>query len=112
MKEEDYQTIYKNSYIGGKVFNASDFTNFKWECVLGVEGTPTNWNVDASTGRRMSLNEGIIPGKVNDEWHGSDNRVFMYVDRGSAYQIRPNAELPDFGYYSTKSDFGVLRQAG
>lgn len=117
MTAEDAMNVYEKSYFSKAVFDVSAFGHAKWECVLGVEDDPLKWKTDASTGRRMSLNEGVLPGmgKFSAKWHSADRRVNMFVDRGvdgTEYNIRQNAELPDQGYYSASSTFGYLKQAG
>ncbi|WP_407386035.1 hypothetical protein [Ruminococcus sp.] len=112
---EQLANVFERSYYAKKAFDASDYQKPVWECVLGVSGSPTNWKVSGEGASRLSLNSGVRPGLDGNGWNGSDNRVYMYVDRsdkGTAYMPRKNAKLPEFGYYSPESIFGMLKQAG
>ena len=116
---EDLAAVYENTYYayGKKDFSSAYYQNPIWECVLGVSGSPMNYSPSGEGAKRFSLNEGVLPGIGNSGWHTGDHRVYMYVDRQissgkGAFKIRENAKLPEFGYYSAKSIFGVLRQVG
>ena len=113
----DLASVFERSYYGKKSFDASAYQNPVWECVMGVEGTPENWTLSGDGAQRISLNGGVRPGLNGSSWGGSDNRVYMYVDRADSssktvYKIRDNCKLPEFGYYSAESTFGLLKQAG
>ena len=115
---DDFANAYNKAYYIKEAYDASDFENPHWESVLGVKGTPMNWKPSGEDAQRVSLNEGIIPGRDGNGWHSSDRRVYMYVDRADysqaygskTYHIRSNAKLPEFGYYSQKTNFGILKQ--
>ena len=114
---EDLAAVYENTYYayGKKDFSSAYYQNPIWECVLGVSGSPLNYNPSGEGATRFSLNEGVLPGIGNSGWHTADRRVYMYVDRQIAngngtFQIRENARLPEFGYYSAKTTFGELKQ--
>ena len=115
---DDFAHAYNKAYYIRAAYDASDFANPHWESVLGVKGTPLNWTPSGESARRVSLNEGIIPGRDGNGWHLSDRRVYMYVDRADysqaygskTYHIRDNARLPEFGYYSQRTIFGTLKQ--
>ena len=115
---DDFAHAYNKAYYIRAAYDASDFANPHWESVLGVKGTPLNWTPSGESARRVSLNEGIIPGRDGNGWHLSDRRVYMYVDRADysqaygskTYHIRDNARLPEFGYYSQRTIFGILKQ--
>ena len=114
----DLAAVFEHSYYGAKTFDASAYESPIWECVLGVEGSPENWKLTGEGASRFSLNSGVLPGVDGKTWAASDNRVYMYTDRADSsddavtYQIRPNGELPEFGYYSPTETFGVIKQAG
>ncbi|MBQ1658977.1 MAG: hypothetical protein II059_03950 [Clostridia bacterium] len=108
---QDLSNAFERSYY----VSTSSYTNPVWECVLGVSGSPENWTPTGKGATRFSLNQGILPGLDGNSWNGSDNRVFMYVDRaesGTSYKVRESAKLPEFGYYSAESTFGIIRQVG
>ncbi len=117
---QDLADIYQNSYFKNVKVDSSAFENPRWENVIGVEKDPSLWKIDGSAGRRMSLNEGVLPGRGDNGWHAADNRVYMYVDRDPLkaigakekedYTIRPNAALTDQGYYSATTQYGILKQ--
>ena len=115
---DDFAHAYNKAYYIRAAYDASDFANPHWESVLGVKGTPLNWTPSGESARRVSLNEGIIPGRDGNGWHSGDRRVYMYVDRADyaqaygskTYHIRDNARLPEFGYYSQRTIFGTLKQ--
>ena len=112
---EQLANVFERSYYGNKEFDASDYQKPVWECVLGVSGSPANWKVSGEGASRLSLNCGVRPGLDGNIWNGSDNRVYMYVDRAdknTAYKVRENAKLPEFGYYRPESIFGFIKQAG
>lgn len=112
---EDLADVFERSYYSAKKFDASAYSDPVWECVLGVSGSPMNWKLTGEGASRYSLNKGAIPGMNGNAWAGSDNRVYMYVDRALAktnYVIRENGKLPEFGYYSRESTFGILKQTG
>ena len=119
---EDLAKVYQGAYYTTEKVSVKQFEDPRWECVIGVEDEVRLWKMDASNGRRMSLNEGILPGMGNSGWHAGDNRVYMYINRDkcmatggeepSDYAIRPNAALPEYGYYSADSRFGILKQTG
>lgn len=112
---EQLATVFERSYYGTTVFDTSAYQNPVWECVLGISGSPENWNFNAEGGRRISLNEGLVPGINGTDWDAPDSRVYMYVDRSdkkSKYTIRESARLPEFGYYAAESTFGYLKQVG
>ena len=107
--------VFKRTYYGKMIFDESDYENPVWECVLGVEGSPENWKLSGAGASRFSLNRGVRPGIGGNGWEGSDNRVYMYTDRADSsantvYQVRKNGRLPEFGYYSAQSTFGLLKQ--
>lgn len=113
----DLAAVFERTYYAKKTFDASAYQDPVWECVLGVTGSPENWTLTADSGRRVSLNSGVRPGIGGNGWEGSDNRVYMYVDRAysktkTVYKVRDNCKLPEFGYYSAESTFGKLKQAG
>ena len=118
---EDFARAYNKAYYIRETFEVSEFENPHWECVLGVKGSPLNYNPSSAGMERFSLNEGAIPGRGNSGWHTGDTRVYMYVDRADmeqifdgpsvSYTIRKNAALPEFGYYSAKSSFGKIKQS-
>ena len=110
-------TVFERSYYAKTQINASAYENPIWECVLGVKGSPLNWKASGEGASRFSLNEGVRPGLDGNGWKGSDSRVYMFVDRADnnpevkvVYQVRKNAKLPEFGYYSAESTFGYLKQ--
>ena len=112
---EQLADAFEKSFYRSTNFDASVYQDPLWECVMGVEGSPANWKVTADGAARFSLNKGVIPGIGGNGWTGSDNRVYMYVDRANLssktkYQIRNNCRLPETGYYSPTSTFGYLRQ--
>ena len=82
--------------------------------MLGVSDSPMNWKLTGEGAERFSLNQGVIPGMNGNPWGGVDNRVFMYVDRAlknTNYVVRENGKLPDYGYYSRESKFGIIKQS-
>ena len=114
---EQLATVFERSYYAKTQINASAYENPIWECVLGVKGSPLNWKASGEGASRFSLNEGVRPGLDGNGWKGSDSRVNMFVDRADnnpevkvVYQVRKNAKLPEFGYYSAESTFGYLKQ--
>lgn len=110
---DDLAKAFKSSYYGTAQFDASAYANPVWECVLGVSGSPEKWALNAESGTRFSLNQGVRPGLNGNGWGGSDNRVYMYVDRANGstkYNVRKNAKLPEFGYYSAESTYGIIKQ--
>lgn len=110
---EDLAKAFKSSYYGTEQFNASAYANPVWECVLGVSGSPEKWKLTAECATRFSLNQGVLPGLDGNGWGGSDNRVYMYVDRADGstkYNVRESAKLPEFGYYSAESTYGIIKQ--
>ena len=114
---EQLADVFEKSFYRSKNFDMSVYQNPLWECVMGVEGSPSNWNLTADGATRFSLNEGVIPGFGSNDWAGADKRVYMYVDRANfksktTYQIRENAKFPETGYYSPTSTFGYLMQTG
>lgn len=113
----DLASVFERAYYGKSNFDASAYQNPVWECVMGVKGSPENWTLSGDGAQRISLNSGVRPGIGGNGWKGSDNRVYMYVDRADSsantvYKIRDNCKLPEFGYYSAESTFGLLKQAG
>ena len=112
---EDLAAAFKRSYDSTSVFDASNYSNPIWECVMGVTGSPANWKLTGEGAERYSFNKGAVPGMNGNGWEGSDNRVYAYVDRalnGRKYAVRNNCKLPEFGYYSPESTFGIAKQAG
>ena len=110
---EDLAAVFERSYYAAKSFAASDYQSPVWECVLGVSGSPTNWKLTGEGASQYSLNKGTVPGLNGNSWEGSDNRVYMYVDRAlkkTNYIVRESAKLPANGYYSGKSRFGLIKQ--
>ena len=117
---------YYKAYYAKSQYDVTEFENPHWESVLGVEGSAENWNLSGKGGKRISLNEGAIPGRGNSGWHTGDKRVYMYVDRmdyaqikpkknetpvTTEYRIRTAAKPPEFGYYSPTSKFGKIKQS-
>ena len=112
---EDLAAVFERSYYAAKKFAASEYESPVWECVLSVSSSPTNWKLTGEGASRYSLNKGAVPGLNGNSWNGSDNRVYMYVDRAlknTNYVVRESAKLPDYGYYSRESRFGIISQAG
>ena len=112
---DDLAKAFARSYYGTAQFDASAYANPIWECVLGVTDSPENWKLTAEGATRFSLNQGVRPGLGGNGWGGSDNRVYMYVDRAGGkvkYKVRESAKLPEFGYYSAESTFGYIKQVG
>ena len=112
---EQLAAVFERSYYAAKQFTASAYADPVWECVLGVSGSPYNWKLTGEGAERYSLNKGAIPGMNGNGWKGEDNRVYMYVDRAlknTNYVVRKSGKLPEFGYYSPESTFGILKQAG
>ena len=110
---EDLAAVFERSYYAAKSFAASDYQSPVWECVLGVSDSPTNWKLTGEGASRYSLNKGAVPGLNGNSWEGSDNRVYMYVDRAlknTNYIVRESAKLPANGYYSRESKFGFIKQ--
>ena len=112
---EQLSAIFERTYYSQKTFDAKLYEKPIWECVMGVTGSPANWKTSGEGAKRFSLNQGILPGVDGNGWAGSDNRVYMYTDRADAstnsvYQVRPNGKLPEYGYYSPESTFGILKQ--
>lgn len=112
---QDQARIFERSYYGSAQFNIEDYTDPVWECVLGVSGSQKNWTPTGDGASRFSLNQGVRPGMNGNGWEAYDNRVYMYVDRAetgakTAYQVRKNCVLPEFGYYSPTSTFGYIKQ--
>ena len=110
---DDLENVYRKSYFRTAEFDLEAYQNPIWECVLGVKGNPQNYNASGTGAARFSMNEGVLP--TSAKWHTGDHRVYMYVDRSlstgdSGYQVRENGKLPEFGYYSPISAFGVLKQ--
>lgn len=116
---------YYKAYYAKSQYSVTEFENTHWESVLGVTGKPENYNLSGEGGKRYSLNEGAIPGRGNSGWHTGDKRVYMYVDRMdyaqvtpkkkqtpvlNEYRIRTAAKPPEFGYYSTTTEYGKLKQ--
>ena len=122
--QQDLSNAFNGAYyIRAKAdYRENEFDNPHWESVLGVKGSPLNWNPSTEGATRLSLNEGILPGIGNSGWHTEDTRVYMYVDRADneqvedggevEYTVRKNAHLPEFGYYAAESNFGKLKQVG
>ena len=111
---EDLAAAFEKSYYSTSVFEASNYSNPIWECVMGVTGSPANWKLTGEGAERYSFNKGAVPGMNGNRWEGSDNRVYAYVDRalnGRKYAVRDNCKLPEFGYYSPESTFGIAKQA-
>ena len=112
---EDLAAVFERSYYAAKKFAASAYEDPVWECVLGVSGSPMNWKLTGEGASHYSLNKGAIPGRNGNDWKGSDNRVYMFVDRAlndTNYVVRKNGKLPEFGYYSPESTFGIIKQVG
>lgn len=113
---EQLAAAFEKSFYRSQNFDMSIYQDPLWECVMGVDGSPTKWKLTADGAAQFSLNKGVIPGIGGNGWTGSDNRVYMYVDRANSeatteYQIRESAKLPEYGYYSPTSTFGYLRQS-
>ena len=113
---EQLADVFEKSFYRSKNFDMSVYQDPLWECVMGVEGSPTKWKLTADGAERFSLNKGVLPGFGGNGWTGSDNRVYMFVDRANfkektKYKIRNNCKLPETGYYSPTSTFGYLRQS-
>ena len=112
---QDRAAVFERTYYSAKVFNASAYSDPVWECVLGVSGSPMNWKLTGEGAERYSLNKGVVPGMNGNPWKGVDSRVYMYVDRAlknTNYIVRESGKLPEFGYYSPESTFGIVKQAG
>ena len=110
---ENLAAAFERSYYSTSVFEASNYSNPIWECVMGVTGSPANWKLTGEGAERYSFNKGAVPGMNGNRWEGSDNRVYAYVDRalnGRKYAVRDNCKLPEFGYYSPESTFGIAKQ--
>ena len=113
---EQLAAVFEKSFYRSKNFDMSVYQDPLWECVMGVEGSPTKWKLTADGAERFSLNKGVLPGFGGNGWTGSDNRVYMFVDRANfkektKYNVRNNCKLPETGYYSPTSTFGYLRQS-
>lgn len=113
---EDLASVFERSYYAKLKCDVTLYKNPIWECVLGVEGSPTKWNPTGEGATRFSLNRGVRPGMGGNSWNNpADPRVYMYVDRSDSdsekvYQIRENGRLPEYGYYSPTSTFGYIKQ--
>ena len=117
---EQQKKVFQRSYYANVDFETNMYDNPIWECVLGVTGSAENWKPTGEGATRMSLNGGIRPGLGGNSWNANDSRVYMYVNRAytddkgkeTAYTPRKNGKLPEYGYYSPTSTFGILKQVG
>ena len=115
---EQAQNLMANAFGRSNAMQASQATATAQE----VQGTPGSEQGNSDQGKltgegaeRYSFNKGAVPGMNGNRWEGSDNRVYAYVDRalnGRKYAVRDNCKLPEFGYYSAESTFGIAKQAG